>query len=145
MFKGHLNNQHSCGGPIGTNGVCDCGDVCAQISQLRPILRRHARSLCLRFLWSKLWHILTSSCWAQDSKCAETCLHSPFTFRPPAHWHTVVAQVICYLTQVAKWHLHWGWDRNDACTDSASLWARRKIGPFRVKQPQKKHSMTTQK
>ncbi len=38
---------------------------------------------------------------SQDRECTETRLHSPFTFRPPGHWHTK-AQVICYVTHVTK-------------------------------------------
>ncbi len=100
MFKGHLNNLHSCVGKQNLMVcVCDCGDVCAHFSQLRRILRLR-NSLCAPdFSWLNfgafwlLWHAVI--------------LPSPSKFPPTST--QARRGCFCHLTHVLgvrqEWHL----------------------------------------
>ncbi len=56
MFKGHLNNLHSC---VWTNRncVCDCGDVCVCV---HPVSCRHAKAESLRLCLDQIFSGLNS-------------------------------------------------------------------------------------
>ncbi len=52
---------------------------------------------------SKHKRILISVRQVQNRKCPMTCLHSFFTFGPPAHAHTDTSQMHLLSAQVAQW------------------------------------------